>query len=93
MYRFRSAVGDTRPVVMTCPTCSYLLDGSCHVCSPDEDHPACEGCVDGHLPAMHWYESDLAQAIMAGVAVSLAVSVATALLVPRIERALGSSGR
>ena len=54
------------------------------VCANGEDHPACEGCVDGHyvpIPAP-WYKSDLIIAIASGVV----VAVVSTLLTVRLQR-------
>lgn len=75
-------LGDTFPVVTTCPHCSYLWDGKCIVCPDGDPHPACEGCVGGRLPRPPWYRSELFIAL----ATTVAVSVATAIIVPRVER-------
>lgn len=78
----RVALGETQPVVMTCPHCSYLWDGRCVICADGDPHPGCEDCVGGKLPRAPWYYNDLLLSIGTAVVVTVAVS----LLVPRVER-------
>ncbi len=80
----RRPLGAAVPAQATCPACSYLWEGSCKVCADGDQHPGCEGCVGGKLPSPPWYKSELIVAVSSAVVVSLAV----ALIVPRIERAI-----
>lgn len=81
MYR---AIGASVPAQATCPPCSYLWEGHCQICEAGDPHPGCDKCVDGKPEAPSWWKSDLVPAVVAGVVVSLAV----ALIVPRVEKAI-----
>lgn len=78
------SLGDAVPAQATCPPCSYLWEGSCKICADGDPHPGCEVCMGGKLRPPPWYKSEL----MLAVSSALIVSLAVALLVPRIERAL-----
>jgi hypothetical protein len=76
----------TRQVFMSCPPCSYLVEGTCVVCDPADEHPACQHCVAGQYqpPKPSWYESELLLAVMTATV----VSVASAIVVSRVNRLL-----
>lgn len=76
------ALGQTRAVITTCPHCSYLVGGTCVICEDGDPHPGCEGCVNGRLRPPPWWENELFVAISTAVV----VSVATAIIVPRLEK-------
>lgn len=82
----RRPLGATLPAQATCPQCSYLWEGSCKVCEEGDQHPGCQGCIDGKPEPYPWYKSELVIAITTAVIVSLAV----ALIVPRVERAIAA---
>ena len=74
----------TRQVFMSCPPCSYLVEGSCVVCGAADQHPACQYCVAGiyQPPKAAWYKSE----ILLAVATATVVSVVSALLVTHLNR-------
>jgi hypothetical protein len=78
--------GNTRPVFTTCPHCSILVEGTCHVCLEGDEHPSCEYCVGGRYypPPPPWYKSQLFLAVCTAVV----VAVTSSLMVSRIERAM-----
>lgn len=75
------ALGQTRTPVMTCPHCSYLVEGSCVICPNGHPHPSCEGCLDGRLPPRPWYRHELVIAITTATM----VSIASAILVQQVK--------
>lgn len=85
------SLGEVRPVFTTCPHCSILIEGTCHVCQEGDEHPSCAYCVDGEYrpPSPPWYKSDLFVAVAAAVV----VTVASTLVVRRIERAINRKSR
>jgi len=64
---------ETRPAVVTCPTCTYLRDGSCVVCATSYDHPSCSGCRDGEVV---WYRRPFFVSVASAVVISLIAGVA-----------------
>jgi len=81
MYHTAPALGQTRTPVMSCPHCSYLMEGSCVVCPDGDPHPACEDCVGGRLPPRPWYRHELVIA----VTTATIVSIASAILVQQVK--------
>ena len=73
----------TRAAFTTCPTCSYLVEGTCVICGAGDPHPACEHCVAGHYqpPGEPWYQHD----IVLAVTTATIASVLSALLIGRIS--------
>lgn len=76
------------PVIVTCPHCSILHEGSCVPCPPgDVAHPACVDC-DGPVyrpppaPAEPWYRNEFVMVALT----SVIAGVATALIVPALVR-------
>jgi hypothetical protein len=78
----RYPIGQTRVAVLSCPHCSYLVEGTCVICENDDPHPACESCVDGRLPPVPWYQRDLFLAI----ATSTVVAISSAIIVTKIRK-------
>jgi hypothetical protein len=72
---YHSPIGQLRTPVMSCPHCSYLVEGSCVVCPDGDPHPACEGCKNGRLPPQPWYKNDLAIAIMTSTVVAISSAI------------------
>jgi len=64
-----------RPVVQTCPHCSYLWDSKCVICEDGDPHPGCEGCVDGLPEPVPWYKSDFFASIVAATVVAVVSSI------------------
>lgn len=83
MVAYRSALGQpTRTAVLSCPHCSYLVEGECVICEDDDPHPACQGCVGGRLPPLPWYKTDLFVSIMTATV----VSIASAIIVAQVKK-------
>ncbi len=66
---------DTRAAIVTCPTCTYLKDGSCVVCQTSYDHPSCSGCENGEVV---WYRKPFFVSVASAVVISLVAGVAVA---------------
>lgn len=79
---------ELRPVVTTCPHCSYLVEGSCVVCADGDPHPGCEGCIDGHYvsPRIAWYRSDLVITIASSMVVAVVSTIVAVRLQHMLER-------
>lgn len=60
--------------ITTCPHCSKLVEGSCQVCGPFDQHPSCERCEGGRI-VVPWYENELFIAVVTTVIVSVASAV------------------
>lgn len=75
-------LGETRPAVLSCPQCSYLLAGTCVVCEDGDAHPACDNCANGRLLPPPWYKRDLFLAI----ATSTLVAVTSTIIIAEIRR-------
>lgn len=69
--------------ITTCPHCSKLVNGSCVVCGPDDIHPSCQSCEKGRL-AIPWYQSEL----FLGILTTVAVTVASTIILSRIQTAM-----
>jgi len=71
------SLGATQPVFMSCPVCSYLVEGTCVVCQDPAEHPGCQYCEDGEYkpPKPSWYRSEIAGAIITGTIVVVTASV------------------
>ncbi len=78
---YSTSLGQTRTPVMSCPHCSYLVEGSCLVCTEGNQHPACEGCVNGRLQPRPWYKHE----IVLAVATATLVSIASAIIVHQVK--------
>ena len=82
----------TRTPFMTCPNCSYLVDGTCVICGANDPHPACENCVAGHYqpPPEPWYKHDIFLAVttatIASVMSAIAISQISGLMPGRRKR-------
>ena len=77
-------MGATVRAITSCPACSYLVNGTCEICSNEDPHPGCIDCVDGRPAPAPWYAHPLILGVGSAVVVALAVS----LVVPRLERAI-----
>ena len=80
--RYAAAIGELRPAILSCPPCSYLVDGSCMVCPDGDGHPGCAGCVGGRMAPPAWYKSDL----FISVAGSLIVTIIGAMALTEMKR-------
>jgi hypothetical protein len=66
----------TMDVITTCPHCSRLVDNSCIVCGPDDQHPSCQHC-EGHIykppkpKPKPFYRSDVFISVMTAVAATV----------------------
>jgi hypothetical protein len=63
------------PAIVTCPQCSYFVEGTCMVCPNGDPHPACVGCVDGRIPPPPWYKRELVYSILIATAATITAAV------------------
>jgi hypothetical protein len=73
---------ETRQAVVSCPTCTYLEDGTCVVCVSPDDHPACDGCRNGQVI---WYRRPLFVSVVMAVTVSLIAGLAVSQIKKRTD--------
>lgn len=78
----------TVAAVVSCPPCSYLVEGTCVVCAPMDPHPACRYCETGEYrpPKPPWWKNELLLAIVSATVVATASSLITVRLQSMLER-------